>query len=150
MEEKAYVKARIRTQKGSLEINTYSALKSPHILTNNDEILIPKSFPYVEVIGAISYPGRYTFKEDMTADQYIEMAGGLSKNSSGKKFLVKSMTGQRLKLKNNYVLQSGDIIFVAEKIEYNDEWFLFKEYLTSISQIAVLFYYIQFIYIRLP
>ena len=52
--------------------------------------------------------------------------------------------------KNNYVLQSGDIIFVAEKIEYNDEWFLFKEYLTSISQIAVLFYYIQFIYIRLP
>ena len=49
------------------------------------------------------------------------------------------MTGQRLKLKNNYVLQSGDIIFVAEKIEYNDEWFLFKEYLTSISQIAVLF-----------
>ena len=150
VEEKAYVKARIRTQKGSLEINTHSALKSPHILTNNDEILIPKSFPYVEVIGAISYPGRYTFKEDITADQYIEMAGGLSKNSSGKKFLVKSMTGQRLKLKNNYVLQSGDIIFVAEKIEYNDEWFLFKEYLTSISQIAVLFYYIQFIYIRLP
>ena len=76
------------------------------------------------------------------------MAGGLSKNSSGKKFLVKAMTGQRFKLNDNYDLESGDIIFIAEKIEYNDEWFLFKEYLTSISQIAVLLYYIQFIYIR--
>ena len=77
------------------------------------------------------------------------MAGGLSKNSSGKKFIVKAMTGQRFKLNNNYNLESGDIIFIAEKIEYNDEFFLFKEYLTSISQIAVLLYYIQFIYIRL-
>ena len=76
------------------------------------------------------------------------MAGGLSKNSSGKKFIVKAMTGQRFKLNNNYDLESGDIIFIAEKIEYNDEFFLFKEYLTSISQIAVLLYYIQFIYIR--
>ena len=76
------------------------------------------------------------------------MAGGLSENSSGKKFIVKAMTGQRFKLKNNYDLESGDIIFIAEKIEYNDEFFLFKEYLTSISQIAVLLYYIQFIYIR--
>ena len=58
------------------------------------------------------------------------------------------MTGQRFKLNNNYNLESGDIIFIAEKIEYNDEFFLFKEYLTSISQIAVLLYYIQFIYIR--
>ena len=76
------------------------------------------------------------------------MAGGLSKNSSGKKFIVKAMTGQRFKLNNNYDLESGDIIFIAEKVEYNDEFFLFKEYLTSISQIAVLLYYIQFIYIR--
>ena len=57
------------------------------------------------------------------------------------------MTGQRFKLNNNYDLESGDIIFIAEKIEYNDEFFLL-EYLTSISQIAVLLYYIQFIYIR--
>ena len=74
------------------------------------------------------------------------MAGGLSKNSSGKKFIVKAMTGQRFKLNNNYNLESGDIIFIAEKIEYNDEFFLFKEYLTSISQIAVLLYYIQFLH----
>ena len=149
VEEKSYVKARIRTQKGSLEIATNSISERAHLLTNNDEILIPKSFPYIEIIGAISFPGRYAFKNNLTSDDYIKMAGGLSKNSSGKKFIVKSMTGQRFKLNNNYDLESGDIIFIAEKIEYNDEFFLFKEYLTSISQIAVLLYYIQFIYIRL-
>ena len=149
IEEKSYVKARIRTQKGSLEIATNISARKKHLLTNNDEILIPKSFPYIEVIGAILSPGRYPFKDELKAAEYIEWAGGLSKNSSGKKFLVKSMTGQRFRLNNNYDLESGDIIFIAEKIEYNDEWFVFKEYLTSISQIAVLFYYIQFIYIRL-
>ena len=149
VEEKSYVKARIRTQKGSLEIATNSISERAHLLTNNDEILIPKSFPYIEIIGAISFPGRYAFKNNLTSDDYIRMAGGLSKNSSGKKFIVKAMTGQRFKLNNNYDLESGDIIFIAEKIEYNDEFFLFKEYLTSISQIAVLLYYIQFIYIRL-
>ena len=148
VEEKSYVKARIRTQKGSLEIATNSISKRAHLLTNNDEILIPKSFPYIEIIGAISFPGRYAFKNNLTSNDYIKMAGGLSKNSSGKKFIVKAMTGQRFKLNNNYDLESGDIIFIAEKIEYNDEFFLFKEYLTSISQIAVLLYYIQFIYIR--
>ena len=148
VEEKSYVKARIRTQKGSLEIAINSISKRAHLLTNNDEIVIPKSFPYIEIIGAISYPGRYAFKDNLTSNDYIKMAGGLSKNSSGKKFLVKAMTGQRFKLNNNYDLESGDVIFVAEKIEYNDEFFLFKEYLTSFSQIAVLLYYIQFIYIR--
>ena len=148
VEEKSYVKARIRTQKGSLEIATNYISKKAHLVTNNDEILIPKSFPYIEVIGAISLPGRYAFKNNLTSNDYIKMAGGLSKNSSGKKFIVKAMTGQRFKLNNNYNLESGDIIFIAEKIEYNDEFFLFKEYLTSISQIAVLLYYIQFIYIR--
>ncbi len=149
VEERSYVKARVRTQKGSLEIAIDSFNKRAHLLTNNDEILIPKSFPYIEVIGAISHPGRYAFKDSLTSNDYIKIAGGFSKNSSGKKFLVKAMTGQRFKLNNNYDLESGDIIFIAEKIEYNDEWFLFKEYLTSLSQIAVLFYYIQFIYIRL-
>lgn len=149
IEEKSYVKARIRTQKGSIEVSVRSESRNKHLLTNNDEILIPKSFPYIEVIGAIPFPGRYAFKSTLNSRDYIKMAGGLSKSSSGKKFLVKSMTGQRFELNNNYDLQSGDIIFVAEKVEYNDDWFLIREYLTSLSQIAVLLYYVQYIYIRI-
>ena len=150
IEEKAYVKARIRTQKGSLEITVTDYSESrQHILTANDDILIPKSFSYVEVIGAVLNPGRYKYSENLKPNDYIKLAGGTSQNASGNNFIVKSMTGQRFKLQKNYPVETGDILFISEKIEYDDERFLFKEYLTSISQIAVLLYYIQFIYIRL-
>ena len=56
------------------------------------------------------------------------------------------MTGQRFKPQKHYNIETGDIIFVPEKIEYNDERFVFKDYLTSTGQIAVLFYYAQLIY----
>ena len=47
------------------------------------------------------------------------------------------MTGQRFKLQKHYNIETGDIIFVSEKIEYNDERFIFKDYLASAGQIAV-------------
>ena len=145
-----FQEARIRTQKGSLEITVTDYSKSKdHFLTANDDILIPKSFSYIEVIGAVLNPGRYKYSENLKPNDYIKLAGGTSQNASGNNFIVKSMTGQRFKLQKNYPVETGDIIFVSEKIEYDDERFLFKEYLTSISQIAVLLYYIQFIYIRL-
>ena len=119
-----------------------------HTLTANDEILIPKSFSYVEVIGAVSNPGRYKFSNGLKPNDYIKLAGGPSENASGSNFIVKSMTGQRFKLQKHYNIETGDIIFVSEKIEYNDERFVFKDYLASTGQIAVLIYYVQFIYQR--
>ena len=119
-----------------------------HLLTNNDEIIITKSFPYIEVIGAIPFPGRYSFESKLTPNDYIKMAGGLSKNSSGKKFLVKSISGQRIKLSKNYDLEGGDIIFIPEKIEYNDEWFLIKGLTKSISCFTILVYYFGFFFLN--
>ena len=148
VEEKAYVKARIRTQKGSLEVAVKDYESKKHILTANDDILIPKSFSYVEVIGAVLNPGRYKFSNGLKPNDYIKLAGGPSKNASGNNFIVKSMTGQRFKLHKHYNIETGDIIFVSEKIEYNDERFVFKDYLASTGQIAVLIYYVQFIYQR--
>ena len=148
VEEQAYVKARIRTQKGSLEMAINPSSKMDHLLTNNDEIIIAKSFPYVEVIGAVPFPGRYSFEDKLTANDYINLAGGLSKNSSGRKFLVKSISGQRIKLNNKYDLESGDVIFIPEKIEYNDEFFLFKELTKSISEIALAVYYFGYFLIN--
>ena len=131
-----------------ITVTDYSRSKD-HFLTANDDILIPKSFSYIEVIGAVLNPGRYKYSKDLKPNDYIKLAGGASQNASRNNFIVKSMTGQRFKLQKNYPIEPGDIIFISEKIEYDDERFLFKEYLTSISQIAVLLYYIQFIYIRL-
>ena len=147
IEEKAYVKARIRTEKGALEISSQSTKDKNHILSADDIIFIPRYFPYVEVIGSVSSPGRYPYIAKNTVKDYLNAAGGISKNASRKRFLVKSTTGQRLKLKRNQVIDSGDVIFIPEKLEYN-EWYAAKELISAIGQVAVLFVYIQTIIIR--
>ena len=144
IEEKAYVKARIRTQKGSLEISSINRINTEPI-TNGDVIYIPRYFPYIEIIGAVNAPGRYTYNKSYKAKDYIEMAGGISKNASRKKFLVKATTGQRIKLKDKQSLENGDIIFIPELLEYN-EWYVAKETVAGIYQLMLVIFYIQTIY----
>ena len=57
IEEKAYVKARIRTEKGALETSLNTIKNNNYLVTSNDVIFIQKFFPYVEVIGAVQSPG---------------------------------------------------------------------------------------------
>ena len=146
IEEKAYVKARIRTEKGALEISSRNNQNS-HLVNGDDIIFVPRDFPYVEVIGSILSPGRYPYSAGNKANDYIDMAGGISKNASRKKFIVKSTTGQRLILRRNQKIESGDIIFVPDKLEYN-RWYAAKELISAIGQVVVLFVYIQTIIIR--
>ena len=142
IEEKAYIKARVRTQKGSLETSLQEVIEDQNIIVAHDQIHIPKYFPYVEVIGAVNFPGRYPYSVNKTTSDFIEMAGGIIRNKSGKKFLVKSTTSQRIKLNNRQKLSSGDIIFIAEKLEYN-QWFAAKEIVTAIGQLATIVLVIQ-------
>ena len=147
IEEKAYVKARIRTEKGALETSSADVQDKNHLLSGDDIIFVPRYFPYVEVIGSILSPGRYPFVIGNKANDYIDMAGGISKNASRKRFIVKSTTGQRLKLRRNQNIDSGDIIFIPERLEYN-EWYAAKELIAAVGQVVVLFVYIQTIIIR--
>ncbi len=147
IEENAYVKARIRTQKGSIETSVNSLKQKDIILNNSDEIYIPRYFPYIEVIGAVNAPGRYLYKPINNAKDYIKLAGGVSKNASRKKFIIKSTTGQRLKLNKNESLSYGDIIFIPDKVDYN-EWVAAKELVGALYQGGLLMYYLQSIIIR--
>ena len=142
IEEKAYIKARIRTQKGSLETSLHNVINNQHMIVSNDHIHIPKYFPYIEVIGAVNFPGRYPYSLEKTTSDFIEMAGGIIKNKSGKRFLVKSTTSQRVKLNKRQKISSGDIIFIEEKLEYN-KWFVAKEALTAAGQLATIVLVIQ-------
>ncbi len=142
IEEKAYVKARIRTEKGALETSLNKIKNDNYLVTNNDVIFIQKYFPYVEVIGAVESPGRYPFSSENNAKDYIKLAGGVTKNASRKRFVIKSTTGQRLKVSRNLDLQYGDVIFIPEKVDYN-EWYAAKELVSALYQTGLLVYYIQ-------
>ena len=142
IEEKAYVKARIRTEKGALETSLNTIMNSNYLVTSNDVIFIQKYFPYVEVIGAVESPGRYPFSSANNANDYIKLAGGATKNASRKRFVIKSTTGQRLKVSRNLDLQYGDVVFIPEKVDYN-EWYAAKELVSALYQTGLLVYYIQ-------
>ena len=118
-EEKAYVKARLRTQRGSLETSLMTIVDNNHILTNDDVIFVKKYYPYIEVIGAVQSPGRYPFTSNQRPKDYIKLAGGTTDNASRKRFIIKSTTGQRIKVNRKLDLQYGDTVFVPEKKERN-------------------------------
>ena len=133
IEEKAYVKARIRTEKGALETSLNTIKNNNYLVTSNDVIFIQKFFPYVEVIGAVESPGRYPFSSKNNVNDYIKLAGGVTKNASRKRFVIKSTTGQRLKVSRNLDLQYGDVVFIPEKVDYN-EWYAAKELVSALYQ----------------
>ena len=142
IEEQAYVKARLRTEKGALETSLSKIKHKDHLVSNKDIIYIPRHFPYVEVIGAVLSPGRYPFKDEKKSNSYITDAGGVAKNASKKRFLIKGSTGQRLKLNRKNKLEPGDIIFIPDKVDYN-EWIAAKELVGALYQSGLLIYYIQ-------
>ena len=142
IEEKAYVKARIRTEKGALETSLNTIKNNNYLVTSNDVIFIQKFFPYVEVIGAVESPGRYPFSSKNNVNDYIKLAGGVTKNASRKRFVIKSTAGQRLKASRNLDLQYGDVVFIPEKVDYN-EWYAAKELVSALYQTGLLVYYIQ-------
>ena len=143
-EEKAYIKARMLTNKGTIESSSLKQAKSllDLPLVNRDQIIIPENFLYIEILGGILKPGRYPYTTDLTFDQYIELAGGMTETATRKKFVIKGGTGQRLPINKTIQIENGDTIFIPEKMEYN-KWLILKDVLASLGQIAALIVVIQ-------
>ena len=143
-EENAYIKARALTEKGTIESTSKNQLETlmSFKLTRNDEIYIPENFDYIEILGGISRPGRYPFSPEHNFENYLELAGGLNKNATRKKFIIKAGTGQRLPLNDNLQIGKGDILFIPDKLEYN-AWQVFKDILSTLGSIATLIIIIQ-------
>ena len=143
-EEKSYIKARSRSAKGSInssDINFTDRIMS-FTLNRNDIITIPEAIDYIEVLGGVYYPGRYPFYDNYSLDDYINLAGGYTKTARNKKYIVKNSNGQRIPFNKKINIENGDIIFVAEKIEYN-VWERFKEIISVLGQLATLAVVIQ-------
>ena len=143
-EEKAYIKARMLTEKGTIESTSLDHAQSLMELnvTKNDEIYIPENFNYIEVLGAVSKPGRYSFSSKLAYNDYIELAGGFTDTATRKRFIIKAGTGQRLPIKKSISIENGDTIFIPERLEYN-RWILFKDILTTLGNAAALVVVIQ-------
>ncbi|MAJ44019.1 MAG: hypothetical protein CMF96_04625 [Candidatus Marinimicrobia bacterium] len=142
--ENSYIKARNGITKGLIRSSNKKFTNSIYdfIISPGDHIVIPKKIDYVEIIGAIKHPGRYPYIIKFDPLDYIKLSGGLTKNSTRKKYIIKYSTGQKLPFSNDLKIESGDIIFIAEKLDYNS-WDRFKEWMAIISQISTTIIVIQ-------
>ena len=113
-----------------------------YVACRNDEIYIPENFDYIEILGGIKKPGRYAYFPDYNYSNYLELAGGLTKNATRKKFIIKAGTGQRLPLNTSLKIEKGDILFVPDRLEYNN-WQIFKDILSTLGSIGALIIVIQ-------
>jgi len=135
----SYIRNRLLFPRGSIRSKTYEhAIQLLEMnLFPGDEVYIPSKMDFIEVIGAVQFPGRIQYVDGVKASEYLEMAGGLNSNYN-KKFIVKKSSGEKIKFQKFYVLEPGDIIFVSDSMEYN-RWEYFKEILSVTSQIATIF-----------
>lgn len=142
--EKAYIKARNGISKGLISSSSLDFTTSilDFKLSSGDNIYIPERLDYVEVIGAVVHPGRYPFITGDKIENYIELAGGLENNATRKRYIIKASTGQRMPISNKESIERGDVIFIAEKLEYNT-WDRFRQVIMVVSQVATTVIVIQ-------
>ena len=142
--EKAYIKARNGISKGLISSSSqeFTSSISSFKLSSGDKIYIPERFDYVEVIGAVVHPGRYPFIAGDKIENYIELAGGVENNATKKRYIIKASTGQRIPISNKESIERGDVIFIAEKLEYNT-WDRFRQIVMVVSQVATTVIVIQ-------
>ena len=84
-----------------------------------DIIDIPKQYPYVQIIGAVKYPGLYSYSSKKTIKQYLNDAGGITEAETQDIFIIKPYSGQRINYNDIKKIESGDIIYIVEKIKYD-------------------------------
>ena len=144
LSERAYIKARALTKKGTIESNSLlqTDLLMDFNLVNNDNVHVPENYYYVEVLGGVLKPGRYPYDKNKPIEGYIKLAGGMSQTSTKNIYIIKAGTGQRLPAKKNVIIENGDIIFIADKMEYNG-WTVARDILTALGQVAALIVVIQ-------
>ena len=101
-------------------INASGEIQVTKVLNYNvydrDLIEIPKNFPFIEISGAIKYPGLYPFQKNKSLNQYLRDAGGITESETNDIYIIKRGSGQRINYKNVDTLESGDIIYIVQKI----------------------------------
>lgn len=84
-------------------------------LFSEDEVHIPKNQNTIRIMGQIGVPGFYPFNPDLTYQDYIATASGLSPAAdSSRIFIIKAATKNWVHAQNT-TLSSGDILFVDSR-----------------------------------
>lgn len=142
--EISYVRSRIQSEKGVLYINIKEHVQKAlnYIVEPNTVIVIPRKIKTVDIIGGVLYPGSYPFLSGNSVFNYIELAGGYTSRYNGNTYIINSVTGTKMELKDVTAVYNEDIIFAEEGIEYR-KWDRFLEIMNVLGQIAAIVIVVQ-------
>jgi len=113
-------------------------------LFDGNIIQIPKINPFIEIVGAVKYPGQYPHNKSYSIDQYIADAGGITERDTKNIYIIKAYTGQRINYNQINRIESGDIIYLVDKINYDkrtirsDKTIIINTILSAISVLATM------------
>ena len=141
-DEYDYFKARSREEKGRIVLN-FSKLflendyKEDLILKRGDVIYIPEAKDYVTLVGQVVRPGNLIYKENLSVDDYINLAGGFAWRAIEDDVrVIKSESGEWIEADEVESLSPGDIIWIPEDPPAPPFWETFKDVLSITGQLA--------------
>ena len=140
--EDAYLRASYIIRNGKkINLNFENIVRFPRLNTNfsvadGDIIYIGTETQLVEVNGEVNSPGFYQFVKGRRYNDYIELAGGYTRNASRLSSFVTHIDGKSKKnkiLKLSPKVYDGTVITVGRKEDY--EPFNFTEYVSTFTKI---------------
>lgn len=84
-------------------------------LEDGDEIVIPKKELNIYISGSVKEPGSYPYIDGYTVQQYIESAGGLTKDADEESIRVVESYGDIHRMIGSGKLNAGNLIVVPEE-----------------------------------
>ena len=141
-DEYDYFKAKSREEKGKIVLDFRKLFvendsKEDLIMKRGDIVVVPESKDYITLVGQIVRPGNIIFKENLSVEDYIDLAGGFSWRAIENDVrVIKSESGEWIEADEVESLSPGDIIWIPEDPPAPPFWETFKDVLTITGQLA--------------
>nr|MDK2850250.1 hypothetical protein [Candidatus Cloacimonadota bacterium] len=121
--EYSYLRNKVRQAKGRYSVDFARIIQSEGlegdiILQDSDVIWIPQKVNMIWVSGHVRNPGLVPHKQGESWSYYIQQAGGYANNYNRQGIrLMRSHSGNWVKVRDNMEVNPGDMIFVADKLD---------------------------------
>lgn len=110
---------------------------------DGDVLYIPRANNTVSIMGEVQHASSHRYKDDLTVDEYIRLAGGLKKRADAKRVYVVRADGSVMIPRTGWFrgrnerLQPGDTIIVPLDTEYTTDLSLWTQVTQIFYQSAV-------------
>jgi protein involved in polysaccharide export with SLBB domain len=141
-DEYDYFKAKSRQHIGKVvvdfnELFVNSNISEDVTLKREDVITVPEAKNYIILLGQVVNPGNIIYKEGLSVDDYIQLAGGFGWRAVESEVrVIKAKTKEWVYADEVGSLEPGDTIWIPEETPGPKFWEVFTDILTVLGQLA--------------